>query len=386
MLSEEEIQQMTEWTIKCALGTLSKKEKELLMEMLEKHPELKTRFEVRSNPEWFKAKITLIEEGKKRLRDSIVPLVPMRSGWWLAAAAVVILVAGSAVLINSVNKKVPFSAVVVKEKQDLLPVSGTATLVLANGNTIALTTLANKHIADQGDAVVSVRDSILRYEQSPKSEKPNRVSFNTLKTGSGIYKIELPDHTIVWLNAYSSLRYPTEFSQSNRIVTLTGEAYFEIAKDAAHPFQVITRSQVVRVLGTAFDVKSYEDDPTTVSSLVSGKIEVRSQGTTKVLVPGQQAITEQSGDMRVSDSPEDQKAALAWKEGEFYFRGATIDDVARELSRNYSVKIRFEGEKPQTLFFGQIAKAHPASEVLQVLEATGVKFKIEDKTIVIGSK
>ena len=207
------------------------------------------------------------------------------------------------------------------------------------------------------------------------------VGYNVLATPSGgQYKVVLPDGSKVWLNDLSSLRYPTAFSGGQRLVTLTGEAYLEVAKDQLHPFRVQVGNTAVTVLGTHFNINAYPDENGITTTLLEGMVSVANNGKTVLIKPGQAAISGQG--VSLVDHA-DTSAVTAWKDGYFEFSDADIRAVMRQLSRWYGIDVRFEGKAPEQLVSGRISRNNMAGDVLSFLEASGYHFKIEGKTITV---
>lgn len=193
--------------------------------------------------------------------------------------------------------------------------------------------------------------------------------------------MRLPDGSLVRLNAASSIRFPTSFSQEKRIVTITGEAYFEIAEDAQRPFVVRKGDMEIQVLGTSFDVNAYDDEPAIKVTLLEGKVRVASgPDQSAILRPGQQARI--GRDIAVaSDVSIDE--AVAWKNGKFRFNVTGIQEVMRQIARWYDVEVEYKGNTT-TRFWGSISRHVSIDKVLHMLEETGgVKFRVEGKTIVV---
>jgi ferric-dicitrate binding protein FerR (iron transport regulator) len=195
----------------------------------------------------------------------------------------------------------------------------------------------------------------------------------------------LPDGTMVWLNAFSSLHYPTRFTGATRTIEVTGEAYFEVAADAARPFIVKTGKEQVTVLGTHFNINAYEDEPAVRTTLLEGAVKVSNGVGEVALRPGQQAAVREhaAGISVASVNAED---AVAWKNGFFHFDNADIQTVMRQISRWYNVEVRYDGVAPTTEgdFKGEIGRDLTLAQVLKVLEQTRVHFRIEeDRRIVI---
>ncbi len=310
-----------------------------------------------------------------------------RFGWW-AAAAVVLGVA----LTGYWWSKGPDKPALVQQKKPLDPLPGRpgAVLTLADGAKVVLDSMRNGLIATQNGAKVELNDNKLSY--APMDKAGGSVVYNLLSTPNGRqFHIELPDGTGVWLNAASSIRYPTVFSEKERKVTVTGEAYFEVAKNKEKPFIVDIDGKIkVEVLGTSFNVNAYTDEPSINTTLVEGSIQVVNQPLTGepaankrtiVLKPGQQLRT--SGQvMKLSDNA-DLKMALAWKEGSFQFNYTKLDEILRQFARWYDVKVSYEQKVPNFVLSGAIRRDFTLSEALLTLEKMGLHYRIEEGKLII---
>lgn len=294
-----------------------------------------------------------------------------------AAAAIIFALSAGTYMIQYKYRPVNNETAVIK--QDVRPGSNGAILTLANGQKVILAKGGSGIINQQnGSVLVKVGDSNLIYH-SNGDPREQLAPYNTLETPRGHqYSVRLPDGTKVWLNAASSLKYPTSFtSLQERKVILTGEAYFEVAKDKSHPFKVITAKQEVRVLGTHFNVNSYDDEPTVNTTLLEGSVQIN--GNT-FLKPGQQANLYHSGKLLVSKGSE---SVIAWKDGKFRFEDTSMEAVLRQFSRWYDVDIIYPNGVPQEIFSGYLDRNLNASEALDILSYTGVKFKIEGRKIFV---
>jgi len=276
-------------------------------------------------------------------------------------------------------------------KTDILPGSNKAILTLANGSKIILNDAGNGKIARQQNIVIDkAKNGQLIYDVdgSFKTDRQPKVAaivaMNTLTTPrGGQYEVVLPDGTKVWLNAASSLRYPTSFPGNERQVELTGEAYFEVAKNAAQPFFVKTTNQTVEVLGTHFNINSYSDEISTKTTLLEGSITVtNTSGMPLVkLKPRQQAIGTLKG-MKVNTDA-DTEEAMAWKNGKFMFKNTDLPAIMRLLSRWYDVDVEYQGTIAEKHYRGQISRNVPVSQVFEILKTSGVNFTISGRTIIV---
>ena len=257
-----------------------------------------------------------------------------------------------------------------------------AVLTLANGTKISLGEVADGEIAKQAGIQISkTNDGQLIYkilDASPGSGV-EQLTFNTIETPrGGQYQIILPDQSHVWLNAASSLRYPTAFINKERRVELKGEAYFEVAHDENLPFKVETNDQVVQVLGTHFNINSYADEPATKTTLLNGSVKVfgLSSKQAELLAPGEQSSLTKSGQLnKIAGVNVDE--VIAWKNKLFYFDNSNVEVVMRQLSRWYDVEVEYEGKIPQVRLSGEIYRSTEAKKVLDILSYFNIRYKIE---------
>ena len=232
---------------------------------------------------------------------------------------------------------------------DIKPGKTTATLTLANGKKIILSDVANGKLATEADAVISkTSEGNIIYEIKDRTTSSNQI--NVLSTARGeTYQVRLPDGSKVWLNAATTLKYPTSFKSSGeRLVELNGEAYFEVFKDKARPFKVKSSNQTVEVLGTHFNINSYKDEATVNTILVEGSVKINKN---TILKPGQQARFYKSGNITVSQADINQ---IAWKDGKFRFNNTNLEDVLRQLARWYDVDFVYEGKMSDKKISGGI--------------------------------
>jgi transmembrane sensor len=258
---------------------------------------------------------------------------------------------------------------------DFAPGTNTALLTLADGSKIALDSSINQKILDKGGIkITKTEDGLITYQINPGIKE---VRSNTLSTPKGgQYQVILSDGTKVWLNAASSLSYPTVFTGNERKVMLKGEAYFEVAKNAEQTFKVITDRQELVVLGTHFNINSYEDEPEIKTTLLEGSVKVSSLQTnhTMLLKPGEQSALKKSGKLKVDRV--NAENAIAWKSGLFQFQGSSIQEALRQMARWYDVTIEFEGEVPDIQLWGEVHRNANAIEALEILRYFDLKYKI----------
>ncbi|HVS95097.1 MAG TPA: FecR domain-containing protein [Puia sp.] len=297
--------------------------------------------------------------------------LPLR---WAVAAAVFVLLAGIFLLTRHVHRD---SSEVGKIARDVAPGGNRAILTLANGTQIVLDSAANGELAVQGKMrVFKTAGGELKYQPGATGEDVG-TAYNTLVTPrGGQYHLILPDGSQVWLNAASSIRYPTAFSEGRRSVSMTGEAYFEVAENRAKPFQVkIGDHAAVDVLGTHFNVNAYSDEPDIRTTLLEGSVKL-SQGTKGVLIrPGEQGLVSNGG---IVVRETDTGAAVAWKNGFFQFKDADLATVMRQLARWYDITVRLEGGAGNAQFSGKIGRDLTLTQLLDGLSHQKVHYRLEE--------
>ena len=320
---------------------------------------------------------------------AIITEIPVRKRWfrYAAAAAVGILIVGIAAtfwLTSRTGQQQPDTSRTARYNSDALPGSDKAILQLEDGRSILLDT-ASGVLAKQGETDIRKNeDGVLSYDPGKAGADTAMVYNKIITPRGGQYQVTLPDGSKVWLNAASSLRFPVAFKGRERVVELTGEAYFDVAQQANKPFKVqvggSNEPMLVEVLGTDFNIQAYEEEPVRAATLVNGKVRVSTGNEQVILNPGQQARLKDKAIQTVSA---DLEAVLAWKNGIFYLQDANIQTIMRQLSRWYDVEVVYEGNITQQ-FVGKIPRTMNLSDVLKVLESTGwVHFKFEGKTVTV---
>lgn len=312
---------------------------------------------------------------------SDTPVIPLwRRLRTIAAAIIILVLAGTTYYILHTTKRSPDLAGLPQTqryKNDIPPAHQGATLTLSSGQTIRLDSAANGTIASQDQTTIRKQDSALSY--IGKSQ-PETVFYNTVSTAKGqTYQVQLADGTEVWLDAESSIRFPTSFPGPDRIVGITGQAYFEVARNANKPFRVQAAKETVDVLGTHFNMNAYEANQLT--TLLEGSIRVSAGSNTRILAPGQQAQAA-TGAIHIIPNP-DLDETMAWKNGRFGFHGASMEQIMTQLARWYDIDVAFKGKIPET-FVANIARDLPLSRMLGLLEMTKeVAFTIEGRKITV---
>jgi transmembrane sensor len=327
----------------------------------------------------FKAIHDKIGSKSKSKKRRVIPLRRIA----IAASVIGLLLVGVFVLNDKIGKKEIAKSEKEQQrfKNDVLPGGDKATLTLADGSTIVLDDAQNGTLAQQGNSKIIKLDGKLSYDPTNKNSKES--VYNTISTPKGgQYQLELPDGSQVWLNATSSIHFPASFIGNERRIEITGEAYFEIARNPNMPFIVTVNNAEVHVLGTHFNVNSYADEENIKTTLLEGSVKLANGGNMSILKPGQQAQLTKEGVTKVVSNV-DVDEVVAWKNGMFDFENAAIETVMRQLSRWYDVEIEYKG-KADDLFIAEMRRNIKLSDALKALELTGkVKFDIQGKKIIV---
>jgi transmembrane sensor len=322
---------------------------------------------------WHNISLQLNDQSKGQSRHS-----------WRAIAAIITLFSLSIGITFYLWKAAPVKVMVSNTQQkDILPGANKATLTLDNGKTIVLNHVANGNIANEGGVEIykTEEGKVVYTPRGKQTEHPD--TYNTMTTPpGGQFQVTLPDGTMVWLNATSSIKYPSVFSKDERRVELTGEAYFEVAHHPSKPFIVTSAGQSVSVLGTHFNINAYPDEETIKTTLLEGSIKVSKAGLgSRLLKPGQQSLLN-PGAFKVNEV--DVNKAIAWKKGSFVFENEEIKTAMRQISRWYNVEVVYKGDLSDLDFSGTIPRSYSLKQLLRVLELTGnFKFKLEGRRLTV---
>jgi transmembrane sensor len=320
--------------------------------------------------------------GKIGDREPERRLWPVFEKWKYAAAILLFGLLSYAIFEMAYNGKRSEIAVAkpTEVKNDALPGGDKATLTLADGTVVALEDINDGTVREENGIRVSKVAGQLVYEIVKSAETaPN--AYNTIHTPvGGQYHIVLEDGSKVWLNSESSLRFPTVFSGEQRGVELTGEGYFEIARNTKMPFIVNSGKTRVEVLGTHFNVMAYANEAFSKTTLLEGSVKVSNGINSKIMIPGQQAVVGGQVQIQTTDTDE----AVAWKNGYFQFENEDLKTIVRQLKRWYDIDIENEEQIPDKHFTAIISRNTPLSKVLKMLEMSGeLDFDIEGKRITI---
>lgn len=312
---------------------------------------------------------------------------------WVAAASAVLILGVAGMFVTRMLTTDRGNFLHQNSQSNILPGGNKAILTLANGSKISLTDAGNGQIANQnGIKVTKAANGQLVYTITGRENLPgassadNLNAFNTIETPKGgQYQVVLPDGSRVWLNAYSSLKFPVSFANRNeRRVELAGEAYFEVSHNKELPFRVVTNRQTVEVLGTHFDVNAYADDATTKTTLLQGRVRVTAANRSAILNPGEQAKLSNTLDVSEVNTEE----AVAWKNGYFNFDDEKLENIMRSVSRWYNVDVVFADQSLRNETFGAVTTRFASiNTLLKMIEQTGdARFNIQGNTITVSKK
>ena len=334
------------------------------------------------------------EDSFRNMRKELQSRVEPKSGrmikFWWAAAAVLVLFAGLWYF-NKDQKTIQTAEVQPKPVNEITAGQEGALLTLADGSTLVLDSMGNGILSHQNGADLLLSNGQLEYKKA--GEVAGEETYNTLSTPKGRqFRIMLPDGSVAWLNAASSIRFPTRFTKDVRRVEINGEVYFEAAamkKDGQKvPFIVNANNRFeVEVLGTHFNVNAYSDEPALNTTLLEGKVSVTSMRSGKkvILQPGEQAsLQTQSGtQLELIVRKADAGKVMAWKNGVFDFDDARIDEVMRQLKRWYDIEVKYESGVPDIEFVGKMTRDIPLNGLLIALKKSNVHFRLEGRTLIV---
>lgn len=294
---------------------------------------------------------------------------------WTAAAGFLLLLSAGGGLYWFISRAKPLPAQAERFRNDVPPGKEGAILTLADGSQVLLDDTPDGKLVSQYNVAVSVQDGQLAYTTA---SRPKELMFNKLSTPRGrSFRLQLADGTTVWLNAGSSISFPMAFPDSAREVSITGEAYLEIAKSQT-PFRVKTNGMEVSVLGTHFNISAYEEDGLWATTLLEGAVKVNGL----LLQPGQQAELNRKSN-QLQSTKADPEAVLAWKNNLFWFADEDIREVMKQLERWYDIQVVFENDV-DVRFSGTIPRNVNISTILKTLELTnGVKFNVDGKKVTV---
>ncbi|HWV66330.1 FecR family protein [Chitinophaga sp.] len=325
------------------------------------------------DPAWMAAQMEIFDSIPVRMpagtRKGIV-----RMPRWLKIAAAALLIVSGSFLIKMLDRT-PKEIAYTNQPSDVPPGREGAMLTLSDGTVVSLDSLKQGLIAKQQGSDIVVSNGKLGYLQNHQSGR--ELKYNVVATPRGRrFNFQLPDGSLVWLNAASSIRFPVNFDSNNRKVEVTGEVYFEVVSSPSQPFIVaLNDGGFLKVLGTSFNVKAYPEEKEVSTTLISGKLAVENRtGKNVFLSPGQQANMSPDN-IKLSKNVQ-VDAAIAWKNNLFNFSDKKLEEVMREIARWYDLEVVYEHGVPDITFGGEMSRNESLSDVLLGLQDANVKFKL----------
>ncbi|MDO6431963.1 FecR domain-containing protein [Flavitalea sp. BT771] len=320
-------------------------------------------------------------EGEIDLQAPVRRIHAMPRWGWAAAAIIIIIILGMGGLLRTINKNDAGTrrTAVHPPATEVMPAMGKVVLKLPDGQQLYLDSLHGS-IVKKGALTVDSKKGSLTYKGAA-----GKMEYHTLTVPRGRqYELELPDGTNVWLNAASSITYPIVFGGPERLVTVSGEAYFEVAKDKSKPFRVAANDMMITVTGTHFNVNAYGDEPYFATTVLEGGVKVTRNSKTVILSPNEQSISDVTGSLSVNRNV-NVDDVMAWRDRFFHFESADLPTILRELARWYDVDVAYEGVVSKERFFAIINRNSSLSAVLKALQANDVQFNINGKKLTVKS-
>jgi hypothetical protein len=303
----------------------------------------------------------------------------MRRWGWAAASIIILLGVGVFFWTANRNNAETQRTLVHAPANDMMPARGKVVLQLSDGKQIYLDSMQGS-IVKEGALTVNNKKGALAYHGAA-----DKLEYHTLTVPRGRqYQLQLPDGTNVWLNAASTITYPIAFTGPERKVTVSGEAYFEVAKNRSKPFRVAANDMMITVTGTHFNVTAYSDEPFLATTLLEGSVKVSRNNRTVTLSPNEQSLSDATGSISVNRSVHVNEI-MAWREGFFHFESADLPTILRELARWYDVDVVYEGVISKERFFMIVNRNSSLSAVLKALQSNDVAFNINGKKLTVKS-
>lgn len=374
-------------------GTATAEEKRLLDEWYHSYDDTEAEIVLAEGQD----ETQMAERMKNRLLGTIRhESKPVIRRWYLSVAASAILIMLTAGIYfgfihNPARQETAKLIAPARLKNDIKPGGNKAILTLADGSSIVLDSAGNGTLSEQGNSKVQkLKNGLLAYTVNGRQITENDAAFyNTISTPrGGQYQVTLSDGTMVWLNAASSIRFPVVFTGTDRKVEITGEVYFEVAKNKDKPFKVKANASEIEVLGTHFNVNAYDDEASIKTTLLEGQVKVSVPGLAgrqapKFLQPGQQSSINKEGRINVIDDA-DTEEVMAWKNGRFQYNSSDLKTILRQIARWYDVDIEYKGNV-NLHFTGQITRDQYVSKVFEKLALTGeARFEIVGQKIIVS--
>ncbi|MBW8683764.1 FecR family protein [Chitinophaga rhizophila] len=317
-------------------------------------------------------------------RNDHKPVVkPLFRKIWIAAAAaaaIVLLLAGGIWWRETHSER----AYVTNHFETIIPGHDGAILTLSDGSSVTLDSTSNGLIAEEGGSQATSGNGLLSYNVNTSNE--HKLVYHTIRTANGRqFRLILPDGTKVWLNAGSSVTFPTIFPGNERRVQITGEVYLEVAANTQQPFYVtVNDTYVVNVLGTSFNVNAYSNDNLIRTTLVDGAVNVEVSGKIYPLKPSQQLSASMLSSTASTTEVEVNKI-IAWKDGRFDFDGLQLRDALSQLERWYDIDVVYEGDVPDVVLYGKADRSISLETIIGALRGPDVNFRIEGRKLIVSS-
>jgi len=304
-----------------------------------------------------------------------------------AAVILIAFIAGTYIYFSQTGHSGVLTTSAKTTKKRIVPGGDNAVLLLADGSQIILNKTADGQLANQsGVEVIKTKSGELLYRFTGNSTA-KAAAINTISTPrGGQYHLILVDGTEVWLNASSSVKFPTAFVGNERKVEVTGEVYFEVAKNKIKPFIVHTNQSDIKVLGTHFNVNTYVDEAYERTTLLEGSVEIKRGDKKSLLKPGQQASLNGKADGINVSEIEDLEAVIAWKNGYFQFEKSDLPSVMRQISRWYDADVLYNGKIPAKQYTGKIPRDVNVAKLIEMLAYGGIHCKVEYNQITVNPK
>lgn len=369
---------------------LSSEEEALLSQWLSVNPSHRSYFDkiVRYHLEGsgFEEDEIKTEKAWKLLKTEVVKKKFPVSRWIISLSVASCLIVFILYTFIPVKTKVQPGLAKAEKTGIIRPGKNQATLILDDGSVLDLGS-SQKVQLKEGDSEIKIEGSRLQY--TGNSNNAREIKYNTLNVPrGGEYFLVLSDGTKVWLNSETTLRYPVEFTENERKVELLGEAFFEVARNEKVPFLVQSGEQIVKVLGTEFNISCYKENVLMYTTLVKGSVEVFIKdmpACKQTLKPNEQSSISKAGG-QICKHTVDPYPYVAWKDGRFVFDDKNLGEIMNMLSKWYDIEVVFTREDLKNIrFTGNLPRYSDFNEILSKISKTNeVKFKIETKRVIIS--
>ncbi|WKK59250.1 FecR family protein [Sphingobacterium sp. BN32] len=396
--------------IKSLQSDLSETEQELLLQWLEESPERKDWFnQLNANESFAEETIYMFQSDRMQIKQDLylricneIGLSPKvrplkkngsasKYAHWLKIAAVLLLfISLSYYAWNHfiVIVEEPRASKALNEKIE--PGTDGAILTLADGRQIVLDSLENKRIALEDGSFATLQKNQIVFPRANENYTENNIHRISTPRGRQ-YKVILPDGSVAWLNASSSLAFQSNYAEHNRDISITGEVFFDVAKNKKHPFRVfLPNDNQIEVLGTSFNVRSYLDDDLVTTTLLTGSLRFSSPNGYKmnqhILKPGERATfrTKENNEFKI-EMLEDPSVEKAWVDGLFSFDGASIAQLMKQIERWYNIEVIFQEETlPHVDLKGEITSDVSIEELIVALNKLGIPCHLKNRTLYIN--